>query len=139
MRQTSTTCLKIALPAILIFFAVLDTAEAQRRNRGGRGGRGNGWKFVAEKYDKDKDKSVSLEEYTRGEEAFKALDANSDGVLDESDWQGRSHRKRTGPGPEEGGPAPDFSLTTIKDPDSTVTLSDFVDKKPVALLFGSCT
>jgi len=139
MSQNYANYLRIALPAVLIFFATIDTAEAQRRNRGGRGGRGNGWKFVAEKYDANKDGSVSADEYTRGETAFKALDANSDGVLDESDWQGRSHRKPTGPSPNEGDAAPNFSLTTIKDPNSTITLSDFSDKKPVALLFGSCT
>ena len=145
MRQTFTAYLKIALPAILLLFVTIDIADAQRRerggrgDRGGRGGRGNGWKFVAEKYDANKDGSVSAEEYTRGETAFEALDANSDGILDESDWKGRSHRKATGPAPEEGDVAPDFSLTKIDDPTSTVTLSDYAGKKPVALLFGSCT
>ena len=142
MRQFFSAFLRIGLPAVLILLGTLDIADAQRR-RGGRGGggggRGNGWKFVADKYDANKDGSVSVEEYTRGEAAFKVLDANSDGVLDEDDWKGQSHRKPAGPAPEEGDVAPDFTLTTIKDADSKVTLSDFAGKKPVALLFGSCT
>jgi len=71
--------------------------------------------------------------------AFKALDANSDGVLDERDWKGQSRRKTSGSAPHQGDVAPEFSLTEIKDAESTVTLSDFAGKKPVALLFGSCT
>ena len=142
MRQAFITVLRIAVPTLLVLLATIDTADAQRRNggeRGGRGSRGNGWTFVAKKYDANKDGSVSLSEYSRGEVAFKELDINSDGVLDEADWQGRSHRKPVEAAPSEGDVAPDFSLTSIKDPASTITLSDFAGKKPVALLFGSCT
>lgn len=138
MTPSFAAVLRIALPALLVSLATIDTADAQRRNRGGRGN-GDGWKFVSKKYDANKDGSVTSDEYTRGEEAFKALDVNSDGVLDEKDWQGRSRRRSTAPAPGKGDAAPDFSLTKIEDPDSTMTLSDFAGKKPVALLFGSCT
>lgn len=115
-----------------------DHAEAQQR-RGGRGG-GSGWTFVAKKYDTDKDGKVTAKEYTRGEEAFASLDANSDGVLNEDDWgsRGRS-RGGSGDAPAVGDVAPDFTLSQIRDAEKTVTLSDFAGKKPVALLFGSCT
>jgi hypothetical protein len=140
MRHAFFAPLRIALPTFLVLVVTIDTAEAQRMNRGDRGGRGeSGWKFVANKYDANKDGSVSLTEYTRGETAFKELDANSDGVLNEEDWQGRSRRRTSGSAPRKGDAAPDFSLTKIKDADSTVTLSEFAGQKPVALLFGSCT
>ena len=139
MRNAFVTTLRIAVPTLLVLLTTIDTADAQRGDRGGRGRRGNGWTFVAEKYDANKDGSVSLSEYTRGEAAFKELDANSDGVLDEGDWQGRSHRKPAGDAPSKGDVAPDFSLTSIRDSSATTTLSDFAGKKPVALLFGSCT
>lgn len=145
MRHAFIATLQSALPTLLVLVSTIDTADAQRMNRGDRAGRGNrgrgesGWKFVSNKYDANKDGSVSLSEYTRGETAFKALDANSDGILNERDWQGRSRRKPNGAAPSKGDVAPDFSLTSIKDADSKVTLSDFAGKKPVALLFGSCT
>ena len=129
----------------LVFFSVFavgfviagDTTEAQR-NRGGRSG--GGWTFVAGKYDANKDGKVTSSEYTRGEEAFKTLDTNADGMLNESDWAGQS-RKRGGAdsAPSVGDVAPDFSLSEIRNAEKTVTLSDFAGKKPVALIFGSCT
>jgi len=130
------------LSAFTMFFVVaVDFADAQR-NRGGRGGRGggSGWKFVAEKYDANKDGKVTAKEYTRGEEAFKSLDTDSDGVLNEKDWSTRTrNRGGSGDAPEMGDTAPDFSLTEIRNADNTITLSDFAGKQPVALIFGSCT
>ena len=136
MKKTIKVIWPILL-SVLVLISIGYTAVAQR----GKGGRnGNGWKFVAEKYDSNKDGEVSLDEYTRGETGFKSLDTNSDGVVNEDDWKGRS-RKRHGDdnAPRAGEVAPDFSLTEIRNPKTIVTLSDFAGQKPVALLFGSCT
>lgn len=115
-----------------------DIADAQR-GRGQRGGDG-GWKFVSEKYDANKDGKVSSEEYTRGKDAFAALDKNADGVIDAEDWKVRGNRGRgNSAAPSVGSTAPDFTLTEISDANTKVTLSTFAGNKPVALLFGSCT
>jgi hypothetical protein len=127
------------LTTIALFSCVIaDSVEAQR-NHGGRGG--GGWTFVAGKYDANKDGKVTVKEYTRGEEAFKSLDSNGDGLLNESDWANQNRRRGGGgsAAPAVGEVAPDFSLTEIKNSDKTVTLSEFAGKKPVALIFGSCT
>ena len=123
-----------------VLFAIhipIDDANAQR---GRRGGRGSGWEFVAKKYDADKDGTVTAEEYTRGAEGFKSLDTDGDGILSKKDWDSQT-RQRGGSGdaPQVGDASPDFSLTEIRDAKKTVTLSDFAGKKPVALIFGSCT
>ena len=135
MKQFFSKSLWIALAMLSTVYAI-ESAQAQR---GGRGGGGSGWNFVAKKYDADKDGKVTLEEYTRGEAAFKTLDTNADGVIDSSDWKSSSRSRTSGEAPVAGDAAPDFSLTEIRDAESTVTLSDFTDKKPVALIFGSCT
>ena len=128
----------IFVAAAVIFAIHLPVDEAAAQRRGGRGG--SGWEFVAKKYDADKDGKVSAEEYTRGEEGFKSLDKNGDGMLDKSDWEGGGRRRGgSGEAPVAGDAAPDFSLTEIRDKSKTVTLSDFSGKKPVALIFGSCT
>lgn len=44
-----------------------------------------------------------------------------------------------GGGPKVGEAAPDFELKTLADPNVTVGLSSFKDKKPVVLIFGSYT
>lgn len=115
-----------------------NSIEAQQRR--GRGSGGGGWQFVAGKYDANKDGKVTAEEYTRGKKAFSSLDANSDGILDDKDWSSLTRsRGGSGTAPAVGDVAPNFSLTQIRDADKTVTLSDFAGKKPVALVFGSCT
>ena len=127
--------------AATVVFAIhiqVDDANAQRNRRGGRGG--SGWEFVAKKYDANKDGTVTAEEYTRGEEGLKSLDNNGDGVLSKADWETRSNRGRgSNAAPEAGQVAPDFSLTHIRDENKTAKLSDFAGKRPVALIFGSCT
>ena len=138
MKRTFMKPLLVALAAYFVLHSIADNVDAQRNRRGGRGG--SGWKFVSEKYDADKNGKVSLEEYTRGEEAFKILDANGDGVLEEQDWSGQTrHRGGSGDAPAAGDVAPDFELTEIRDAEKTVKLSSFAGKQPVALLFGSCT
>lgn len=134
MKQDYSNPLWVAL-AMLTALSMSDSAQAQRG--GGRGG-SSGWGFVAGKYDANKDGQVTLQEYTRGATAFKALDTNADGVINGTDWQSRS-RRSTGQAPTEGDVAPDFSLTEIRDAESTITLSEFTGKKSVALIFGSCT
>ena len=135
MKRITRSSWPVTLAALMLI-AIGHTAVAQR---GKRGSNGSGWKFVAAKYDANKDGSVSVEEYTRGETAFKTLDTNSDGIVNENDWQGRSRKRQENEAPKAGDESPDFSLTEVKDPESTVTLSDFAGQKPVALLFGSCT
>ena len=132
-------CLWIAVLATLTLLWTIDVAVAQRNQRGKRRSSTEGWTFVASKYDTNKDESVSIDEYTRGKAAFKSLDTNSDGVLNIDDWKNQTRRRHTGSAPSAGEAAPDFSLTDIRTPETTVTLSDFTGKKPVALLFGSCT
>ena len=134
----------------LILVADVSPAQPGRGGRGGRGGTTNVWNFLAEKYDKNKDGKIAKDEYDRGAETFERLDRNEDGVLTRQDWEGVSGPFGGGPGqrpgdglrgvaPEKGAPAPDFKLSHITDPAKTVSLSSFAGKKPVALIFGSCT
>ena len=117
------------------FIGAEDQAFSQRGNRGG-----GGWDFVAEKYDKDNDGKVSVEEYTRGADAFKALDRDEDGVITSEDWAGGGRgRRERGDAPQVGQVPPDFSLSHIADAEKQATLSSLAGKKPVALIFGSCT
>ena len=129
----------------LLVFA--NQAEAQR----GRGGRSvDVFKFLAEKYDKDKDGKLTSKEYDRSEENFKKFDTNKDGVLTAEDWagggggrargqRGRGSSEGRGTAPVEGAKAPDFTLTHILDAKKTEKLSSYAGSKPVALIFGSCT
>jgi hypothetical protein len=130
----------LAAAVVFAIFVPPEDVSAQRGRRGGGRG-GSGWEFVAKKYDADKDGTVTAEEYTRGEEGLKSLDKNGDGVLSKADWETGSGRGRGGSGdaPQVGETAPDFSLTQVTDKSKTVTLSEFADDRPVALLFGSCT
>lgn len=115
--------------------------------RGGRnGGSETTWKFLAGKYDADKDGKITAEEYTRDNATFKRMDRDKDGVLTAKDWQqgeDRTSRRRNGNtrggAPEEGDAAPGFTLTYVSDKKRKATLSQFAGKKPVALVFGSCT
>ena len=132
---------------------LVSQAEAQRpggqggQRRGGqRGGRSaDVFKFLAEKYDADKDGKITAEEYDRSEENFTRFDTNKDGVLTAADWSSRTGRTRRGQprgssdAPAVGEQAPDFTLTEIVDKTKEVKLSSFANDKPVALIFGSCT
>jgi hypothetical protein len=114
------------------------------------GGRGRSseaaWKFLADKYDADKDGVVSAAEYTRDASTFTRLDRNKDGVLTAEDWAGDERRGRGGgasrprsKAPEWGQMAPDFELTFVRDAKQKAKLSSYIGDKPVALIFGSCT
>ncbi len=115
------------------------------RGRGGRGDQSaSSWKFLSEKYDKNKDGKITAEEYDRDPDAFKRLDSSKDGELTLDDLKnlGRDSDPRPSSptsAPKVGDKAPDFELTKIIDADKQVKLSSFADKKPVALIFGSCT
>ena len=125
---------------------LVEEASAQRQ-RGKRGP--DVFKFLADKYDKNKDGKLSREEYDRSDENFVRFDTNKDGELTADDWSGETDgRRQRGGGrqrhddsaaPKVGDQAPDFSLTHINDETKTVQLSSFAGSKPVALLFGSCT
>ena len=144
----------IALTCTLIMTATLHAwpagDRAQRMRSQGNDhkrqqeGRDRAWRFLADKYDTDKDGRLTKDEYDRGEETFERLDRNKDGVLTADDWKGARGRRRPGSAtrgeaPTVGKRAPDFELAYVKEPDRTVRLSSFVGKQPVALIFGSCT
>jgi len=46
------------------------------------------WPVLAERYDKDKDGTITPAEYPRGKAKFAAYDANADGVLTKEDFAG---------------------------------------------------
>lgn len=130
------------LMAVFAFFLFAEKANSQQRR--GRGP--DVFKFLAQKYDADKDGKLTKEEYDRSEEAFKRFDTNKDGVLTAADWSGGNARQRGGrrrnqadAAPTVGDKAPDFTLTHIEDKEKQVQLSSFAGDKPVALIFGSCT
>ena len=143
MKGMLTLTIAIFGPLILV-----DQADAQQRQRRKRGGP-DVFKFLADKYDQNKDGKLSREEYDRSDENFVRFDTNKDGELTADDWAGSTGgRRRRGGGrqrhddsaaPKVGDQAPDFSLTHINDETKTVQLSSFIGSKPVALLFGSCT
>jgi Ca2+-binding EF-hand superfamily protein len=55
------------------------------------------WKTLAAKYDKNKDGEIDAKEYSRGEEKFRGLDRDRDGVLTKADFEGgRRSRGRSG-------------------------------------------
>ncbi|MAG62781.1 hypothetical protein CMO84_04585 [Candidatus Woesearchaeota archaeon] len=127
------------------------------------------WEFLSEKYDKDGDGKVSADEYDRGKETFDRLDANGDGFITAEDAKSRRRERPQmdkGQPPKVGDAAPDFHLDCLPPPPKTeaerkiaeheankqvlkegqtkvtprrVRLSEFKDKKPVALIFGSYT
>jgi len=97
--------------------------------------------------DANKDGKIDAQEWKRGEERFRRLDKNSDGVIDRTDFidtatprrerNRRAQMRRPDP-PKVGAMAPDFTLLQ-KDGKSKATLSSFRGKRPVALIFGSYT
>lgn len=123
--------------------------ESLASSRGGRNRGGEAtWKFLQQKYDGDNDGKITAAEYTRDKATFVRLDKDKDGVLSQKDWAvPRERRARGGnrsrdakdSAPEAGDSAPDFTLTYVDDAKKTATLSDFFGKRPVALVFGSCT
>ncbi len=56
-------------------------------------------------------------------------------------WQAiqEEQKKRAERAPNVGDVAHDFTLPTLGDRETTVSLSDFRDKRPVGLIFGSYT
>lgn len=100
------------------------------------------WRYLAQKYDRDGDSKLTPAEYDRGEKTFARLDQNKDGVLTLEDWlvpRAWPKRGAAPKAPEEGTVAPDFELSFVKYPEKTARLSSFRGKRPVALIFGSCT
>ena len=103
------------------------------------------WELLQSSHDKNKDGKISLAEYDRGEERFRRLDTNGDGVLTTEDFADVRPRGRRGTDTprqkalEVGAAAPDFQLPTKADPKKLEKLSSYQNKKPVALIFGSYT
>ena len=142
---------RLAFAALTGMTLMANVSQAQP-GRGGRPGGGSAsvWKYLAEQHDKNKDGKITKDEYNRGEDTFARLDRTEDGVLTAEDLAGRSGPFGSGPGqrpgdglrgvaPIVGMVAPDFELTRITERSKTVKLSSFAGKKPVALIFGSCT
>lgn len=80
--------MRILLVATLVAFVTTE-ADAQR-SRGGDPAQV--WKFFAERHDKNKDGSISVDEYARGQARFASLDRNGDGMLTAADFQGGARR-----------------------------------------------
>ena len=86
--------------------------------------------------DLNEDKWISIEEYNK---FFADLDQNKDGFVNEKEITDFMKKKQEDEsGPIVGEEAPDFELRTLEG-DKVVKLSDFRDKKPVVLIFGSYT
>jgi hypothetical protein len=141
--------LRYVAPPVLAIASILLVANVSQAQPG-RGGTAKVWEFLVQKHDKNKDGKIAKNEYERGAKTFARLDRNEDGFLTQEDWAGVTGPFGRGPGqrpgdgrrgvaPKVGEQAPDFELSYIKEPDKTVRLSSFVGKKPVALIFGSCT
>ena len=134
--------MKHAIVCSCVLFLMLGSSQLAL-GQGGRGGT-SAWGYLSEKYDQNNDGKIDKSEYERSGETYSRLDANKDGVLTKDDWSGGRRRtsRRGEPGssaPRAGQKAPDFELSQVRDPDSNVRLSSFAGKKPVALIFGSCT
>jgi hypothetical protein len=152
-----TTCAILALACPLIFTMSLaaqqPAPERPNRGRGGLGITAEALQTLLEKYDKDKDGKIGRSEYPRGDAAFANLDRDKNGAIEEQDLgarpqRGPANRNRRGLGaavtaapklPEVGDVAPDFDLPMLGMKDTTVKLSSFAGKQPVALIFGSYT
>lgn len=135
-----------ALFSVIAVILFVGQSDAQQRRQGR--GSADVFKFLAEKYDKNDDGKLSKEEYDRSAENFEKFDRNKDGLLSAEDWKvagqptrgGRHQRSHGGStAPVAGDIAPDFELTAVKDAEQKIQLSSFAGKKPVALIFGSCT
>ena len=61
------------------------------------------WKFLSEKYDKNKDGSITKEEYERDDSKFDRYDRNDDGKLTSADFPARRSGGRGGRGGRRGG------------------------------------
>jgi hypothetical protein len=133
--------LRLVVSSVLAFACiVLPTNLSQGQPESG--GTAKVWNYLAKKYDKNSDGKLSQDEYQRGAKPFARLDRNGDGVLTKDDWympEKNPKPRRRGVAPKKGAPAPDFELTYVRAPEKTVRLSSFSGKKPVALIFGSCT
>ncbi len=86
--------------------------------------------------DLNEDKWISIDEYNK---FFADLDQNKDGFVNEKEITDFMKKKQEDEsGPAVGEEAPDFELRTLEG-DGVVKLSDFREKKPVVLVFGSYT
>lgn len=152
------------LPLILGASALLLQGAIAQRG-GGRMNRETSpaeiWRFLAKKYDKNKNGKITWREYNRDKDKFERFDTDGDGLLSKADFKsedegrgrrggrggGGRDRRRGGEGQTGGGgatprigqKAPDFELPIVKTPKKTLKLSSFAGKKPVALIFGSYT
>ena len=134
--------------ALFIVSVTTDVSLAQQRRGGAQD---DVWTFLAGKYDTNNDGKLSKKEYDRGAETFARFDRNKDGVISAEDWSNehfsaRNSRGSRGrgriansPAPEAGELAPEFNLANVNNPAESVRLSSFAGKKPVALIFGSCS
>jgi len=133
----------ICSSTLAVIFLVCSTSVEAQPNR--RPGGGN---FVqkVKAFDKNKDGKITKAEASGPlAQRFARIDLNGDGVIDEAELK-RLAARVGGGRPDQGGggsaiegkTAPDFQLKTV-DGKQQVRLSNFTDKKPVALIFGSYT
>ena len=97
------------------------------------------WKTLTEAADQDADGVLAEADLLA---FFRANDPEGSEVWDLRPFLGRGHGRSAdahdGLAAQLGQPAPDFTLSS-DDGEERVTLSDFVDDQPVALIFGSYT
>ena len=103
------------------------------------------WRFLRERYDEDRDGRIEPQEYRRGAESYRRLDADGDGLVTVTDFDSKwtgvprdpEFRFDDSGGPAVGDEAPDLRLQATDA--RTIQLSDFRGEKPVVLVFGSFT
>jgi len=108
---------------LLVAVAVAAPTIAQRGGLG-RGNSGDVWKYLAEKYDKNKDGKITAAEYERDESKFKGYDRDGDGVITKNDLAGGGGRGRGG-GRRRGGRR--GAQTSIVGPAIAATLANNAD------------
>ncbi len=87
-RFTLLLVLACALPVFAQTTQVSPEQQEQRGKRGQRGGK------ILKKMDKNNDRQISREEWSRKPKAFDRLDQNHDGVLTEAELrEARKHRR----------------------------------------------
>ena len=115
--------MKISPLLLLALWALSPAALPQGRDRGEM------WKKLLERFDKDADGKVSAAEFDRGPKLFQRLDKNGDGFIDESEFKGAGASK-----PEAPKEAPKPAETTEVTPEAAA----FFESKIRPLLDRSC-
>jgi hypothetical protein len=136
--------MRLALAAVSLAVVAARPLAAQER----RPTEADALQKLLQQYDADHDGRITRAEYPRGDEAFKNLDRDKNGVLDAADFalpptrparDGLPAAGKDAKTPKVGDEAPDFELPMLGMKGKTVKLSSLRGDRPVALLFGSYT